>query len=168
MHVVVIVLRSLGDHDLGGQQQAGDRRGVLQRKTRDLRRVEDAEVEHVAILTRGGVVAVGTLAGLDLIEDHGGIFAGVLDDLTQRLFDRAGEDADADRLVFVRTFELVERLGRTDQRDTAGELGNALLQLFLVVVDGGFFEPSPSGRQTLLPGRSAEAGGRSSARSGFA
>ena len=158
--MVVVVLRGLGDHHFRGEQQAGDRRRILQRKTRDLRRVEDAEVEHVAILARGGVVTVRALAGLDhLIEDHGGVFTGVLHDLAQRLFDRAGEDADADRLVFVRTFELVERLGRTDQRDTAGELGNALLQLFLVVVDGGFFEPSWSGRLMLsAAGRREHAG----------
>src|SRR6185503_1099765 len=89
-------------------------------------------------------------------------------------------DADADRLVFVRTFELVERLLRADQRNTAarhhaffnggtgrvqrvfdaglllfhfdlggsanldhgntaGELGNTLLELLLVVVRRGFF-----------------------------
>ena len=43
MHVVVIVLRSLGDHDLGGQQQAGDRRGVLQRNatTLSMNRIDD-------------------------------------------------------------------------------------------------------------------------------
>jgi len=30
------------------------------------------------------------------------VFASVLDDLTQRLFDRARQDANADRLIFVR------------------------------------------------------------------
>jgi hypothetical protein len=36
------------------------------------------------------------------------MFAGVLDDLTQRIFDRARHDADVDSLVFVRTFELLD------------------------------------------------------------
>ena len=66
-----------------------------------------------------GVVAVGALARLDGVQDDRGIFAGVLDDLTQRLFDRARQDADADRLVFVRAFELLERLQRADQRNAA-------------------------------------------------
>jgi len=48
-----------------------------------------------------------------------GASAGVLDDLAQRLFDRAGQDADADRLVFVHTFQLLERHLRADQRNTA-------------------------------------------------
>ena len=120
------------------------------------------------------------MPALTCVQHHRGVFAGVLDDLTQRLFDRARQDANADRLVFVRTFELLEGLLRADQRnaaardhaffnggtgcvqrvfdaglllfhfdlggsanldhgDTAGELGNALLQLLLVVVGGGFF-----------------------------
>jgi len=62
-----LVLRRFGDHHLGGEQQAGDRGRFLQRKARDLRRVED----------------------------HGGVLTGVLHDLAQRLLDRAGEDADA-------------------------------------------------------------------------
>src|SRR6185295_9497098 len=127
-----------------------------------------------------GVVAVRALATLDLVQHDSRVFASVLDDLTQRLFDRARQDANADRLVFVRAFELVERLLRADQRnaaardhaffnggtgcvqrvfdaglllfhfdlggsadldhgDTAGELGNTLLELLLVVVRGGFF-----------------------------
>ena len=113
------------------------------------------------------------------VQDHRGIFTRVLDDLAQRLLDRAGQDANADRLVFILAFELLERLQHADQRntaarhhalfhrrtrgvqgvfdaglllfhldlggsahlddrDTAGELRNALLQLLLVVVGGGF------------------------------
>jgi len=51
--------------------------------------------------------------------------------LAQRLFNRAAQDANTDRLVFVRTFELLERLLRADQRDAAEEFGNTLLQLLL-------------------------------------
>src|SRR3982751_4256125 len=107
---MLFVLRRFRDHDFRREQQARNRRGVLQRETRDLRRVEDALFQHVAVLAR---------ARLDGVQDDRGIFTGVLDDLTQRLFDRARQDANADRLVFVRTFELLEGLQRADQRDAA-------------------------------------------------
>src|SRR5690349_16446710 len=177
---MLFVLRGFRDHDFRREQQARDRRRVLQRKTRDLGRIEDALFQHVAVLARAGVVAVRALARLDGVQDDSGIFTSVLDDLTQRLFDRARQDANADRLVFVRAFELLERLLRADQRnaaarhhaffnggtgrvqrvfdaglllfhfdlggsanldhgDTAGELGNTLLELLLVVVRRGFF-----------------------------
>src|SRR6188768_4521600 len=116
---MLVVLRRFRDHDFRREQQARDRRRVLQRETRDLGRVEDALFQHVAVLARAGVVAVGALARLDGVQDNRGIFTGVFDDLTQRLFDRARQDADADRLVFVRTFELVEGLLRADQRNAA-------------------------------------------------
>src|SRR3569832_2177688 len=116
---MLFFLRRFRDHDFRREQQARDRRRVLQRETRDLRRVEDALFQHVAVLARAGVVAVRALARLDGVQDDRGVFARVLDDLTQRLFDRARQDADADRLVFVRTFELLEGLERADQRDAA-------------------------------------------------
>src|SRR5688572_26794591 len=81
--------------------------------------IEDAFFPHVAVLARARGVTVGALARLDGVQDNRGIFAGVLDDLAQRLFDRAAQDANADRLVFVRAFELVEGLLRADQRNTA-------------------------------------------------
>src|SRR4051812_5470707 len=177
---MLFFLRRFRDHDFRREQQARNRRCVLQREARDLRRVEDALFQHVAVLAGARVVAVGALARLDGVQDDRGVFARVLDDLTQRLFDCARQDANADRLVFVRTFELLEGLQRADQRDaaardhaffnggtrrvqrvfdaglllfhfdlggsanldhgnTAGELRNALLQFFLVVVRGGFF-----------------------------
>src|SRR5688500_4619918 len=175
-----VVLRRFRDHDFRREQQARNRRRVLQRETRDLGRVEDALFQHVAVLAGARVVAIGALARLDGVQDNRGIFASVLDDLTERLFDGARQDTNADRLVFVRTFELLEGLQRADQRnaaardhaffdggtgcvqrvfdaglllfhfdlggsadldhgDTAGELGNTLLELLLVVIRRGFF-----------------------------
>ena len=65
------------------------------------------------------VVAVRALAVAHLGEHDRGIFAGVRDDLAQRLLDRARQDADARGLVLVRAVDLVERLLRTDQRHAA-------------------------------------------------
>src|SRR5690606_17526747 len=164
-----------------GEQQARNRRGVLQRQARDLGRIEDAELKHVAVFTGGGVVAEGAFALSDLGEHDGGVFTRIGDDLTQRLFDGARQDADAVRLVLVRIFQLLDSLLGADQRyaaarhhafldgrtsgvqrvldasllllhldlgggadldhgHTAGQLGDALLQLLLVVVAGGVFD----------------------------
>ena len=49
---------------------AGDRRRVLQRDARDLGRVEDAHLDHVAVLAGRGVEAVVALAFDDLVDDH--------------------------------------------------------------------------------------------------
>src|SRR5688572_5646588 len=116
---MVVFLRRFRDHDFRREQQTRNRGRVLQRQARDLRRVEDALFQHVTVLAGARVVAVGALARLDGVQDNRGVFAGVLDDLAQRLFDGAGQDADADRLVFVRTFQLLDGLERADQRDAA-------------------------------------------------
>src|SRR5690606_6318546 len=61
----------------------------------------------------------GALAFLHLREDDSGILTGVGDDLTQRLFDRARQDLDAEVLILVRAFQLLDSLLRTDQRNAA-------------------------------------------------
>ena len=52
-----LLLRRLGDHRLGGDQQAGDRSRVLQGGAHDLGRVDDAGLEQVAIFAGLGVEA---------------------------------------------------------------------------------------------------------------
>src|ERR1700757_5194263 len=116
---VFLILRSLGHHDLRREQQAGHRSGVLQCKTRHLGRVQDALVEHVPELTRRGVPAESALAFLDAVQNYRSVLAGVVDDLAQRLLDRAGEDADTDVLVLVRRLELIESALYADQRHAA-------------------------------------------------
>src|SRR5256885_3879514 len=67
---MLFALRSLGNHHLGREQQARDGCGILQRKPRDLRWIENTLFEHVAELTGRRVVAVGTLAGFHLVQDE--------------------------------------------------------------------------------------------------
>ena len=43
------LLRRIGDHAVRGEHQAGNRCGVLQRQACDLRRVDDAHLQHVAV-----------------------------------------------------------------------------------------------------------------------
>ena len=48
----LVVLRQLGDHRVGRQHQARDRRRVLQREARHLGRIDDAHLHQVAVLAR--------------------------------------------------------------------------------------------------------------------
>src|SRR5487761_1138624 len=52
------LLRLLGDDCLGGEEQPCDGSGVLQRRARDLRRVDDPRLEHVDVLAGRGVEPV--------------------------------------------------------------------------------------------------------------
>src|SRR3546814_18287686 len=96
--------------DLCSSDLAGDRGRVLQRRTGDLGRVQDAELDHVAVFAGRGVVAVVALAVLDRVEDHARLLAAVGDDLAQRGFHRAQGDDDAVVLVFVGALELTDGL----------------------------------------------------------
>src|SRR5687767_2325893 len=52
-----LLLRNLGDHALGRQQEAGNRSRVLQRGARDLRRINNARLDEVLELVGRDVVA---------------------------------------------------------------------------------------------------------------
>ena len=97
-----LLLGRLGDDGFGGEEQAGDRRGVLEGRAGDLGRVNDAGGEHVAPGAVFGVVAErGILRLLDLVDDHRAVDAGVFGDVTGGLFDAAADDVDAECLVAV-------------------------------------------------------------------
>ena len=56
------VLRRFRNHRFGRQQQARNGRRILQRKTRDLGRIENTGFDHVTELASGSVVAVVAFA----------------------------------------------------------------------------------------------------------
>ena len=58
---------SLGDHRFGGQEQAGDGRGVLERAAGHLGGIDDAGLDEVFVLAGGDVVAFVALALLDFL-----------------------------------------------------------------------------------------------------
>jgi hypothetical protein len=60
--LVVVLLLDLADDGVGGQQQAGDRGGVLERDALDLQRDDHAHLDQVAVLFGQGVVAEVALA----------------------------------------------------------------------------------------------------------
>ena len=57
-----VLLRQLGNHGLGGDQEAGDRGRVLQRAADDLGRVDNALRDEVAVLPGLSVEAEGVVA----------------------------------------------------------------------------------------------------------
>src|SRR5258708_15927932 len=63
------LLGCVGDQRLGGEQDAGDAGGVLQRDASDLGRVDDARLEPVLVFPGGGVLARGAL-GVAALLDH--------------------------------------------------------------------------------------------------
>ena len=79
-------LRLLGDHRLGGDQQAGHGRGTLQGDTHDLGRVDDAGLDQVGIFAGLGVEAPSgrRLLSSSLPAIDGTVGAGILGDLTDR------------------------------------------------------------------------------------
>src|SRR5690606_3650963 len=118
-----LVVRLFGDHRRGGQHQAGDRRGILQRGAGDLGRVDHAELDQVAVLAVAGVVAEVALALEDLGNHDARLVTGVGDDLAQRLFDGTQHDPHAGFLVGVVTLDLDgstgAQQGHTATRDDA-------------------------------------------------
>src|SRR5262245_54902960 len=97
--VVVLLLGLVRHQALGREQHARDRDGVLERRAHDLRRVDDAELDHVAVALLGGVVAVRALVLLDVADDHRAVEAGVRRDRAAGQLQRALHDPDAQRAV---------------------------------------------------------------------
>ena len=96
---VFFLLRELGDDGFGGEQQAGDRRGVLQRAAGHLGRIDDAGFDQVFVFAGGDVVTFVAFALLDFLHDERAFLARVIGELAERLFDRAAHDLHADLFV---------------------------------------------------------------------
>src|SRR5258706_104368 len=115
-----LLLRPLGDHRFGGDQQARDRGRILQRRPHDLGRVDDAGLDHVGVDAGLGVVApVDVLLVEQLADDDRAVGAGVLGDQPGRDRQRLADDLDADLLVVVVGLQLVEHAGGIEQRHAA-------------------------------------------------
>ena len=115
-----LLLRLLGDHRFGRDQEARDRRCVLQGRADHLGRIDDAELEQVAVLVLLRVVAKAVVGLLQNLADHDRtVDGGVLDNLPSRLLDRLADDLDAGALIIVLELHALERIGRPQQRDAA-------------------------------------------------
>src|SRR5271157_4150445 len=115
----LLLFRKLGYQGFGGEHQGRDGTCVLQRGARDLGGIDDAGLDQVLELVGLRVVAeVGFLRLLDTTDNDGALFAGVANDLTQRLFERAAHDVGADLFV---AFQLqgLDGITAAHQRDAA-------------------------------------------------
>src|SRR6266852_2225649 len=115
----LVVFLDLGDEGFGGEHEARDGRSVLQRKARDLGRVDDAHLDHVPVLAGLGIEAEVFVLGFANPADHNGAFmAGVEGELAGRLFEGALHDADANGFVIMQ-LELLDGRDAAEQRRAA-------------------------------------------------
>ena len=115
--VRVFFLGQLGDHRLGGDQQAGNRCSILQRRAHDLGGVDDTLGNEIAVFMRLRVVAEVVLGVLkDLADDHRAVFTGVGKDLARRGLQRLADNGDPGLLIVVVRLQSIERL-RTENDD---------------------------------------------------
>src|SRR5258705_7807228 len=116
---LLVVFLELGHQCFGGEHEAGDGSGVLQREASDLGRVNDASLDEVNVFTGVRVEAEVIILGLaDFADDHGAFEAGVEGDLTAGLFERPLHDAYTDRFVVVQ-LQLVDCVQAAQQRRAA-------------------------------------------------
>ena len=93
-------------HGFCGQQQTGHRGRILQCCASDLGRVDDAELDQLAIFAGRSVISKIAAAFGNLVQDYRSIFAGVGNNLPQRLFEGTTQNVNTDRLVIIRTRQL--------------------------------------------------------------
>src|SRR4051812_16294668 len=113
-----LLLRLLGDHGFGGEQQAGDRGGVLQRGARHLGGIDHARLHEILVLVRARVVAEPGFTLLDLLQHDAAFEAGIPDDAAERLLDGAPYHLHADGFV-AGGRERLERAARADEGDAS-------------------------------------------------
>src|SRR5277367_2295193 len=94
-----LLLRDLGDHALGREQEPGDRRRVLQRRAGDLGRVDDAGLHEVLVLVGRDVVAEVALAGEYLADDNRAFNTRVRAEHPDWVLDGTPDDLRSDLLV---------------------------------------------------------------------
>src|SRR5712672_2208436 len=116
---LLFVFLEFSNEGFGGEHQARDGSCVLQRQASDLGWIDDAHLDHVAIVASVRVVAEVFVLGLADLADHDGAFcSGVLRNLASRLFESSLHDADANRFVIMQ-LELLDGSEATEQRRAA-------------------------------------------------
>src|SRR3984885_15324595 len=106
----LLFLRRLGDHGLGGYHETGDRSRVLQSYAHNLRRIDDAGVQHIDILLGLGVEAEGRRLVLKhFADDDRTLHTRVLRDLADWGLKGPEHDVDAGLDVGIVAAELPDR-----------------------------------------------------------
>src|SRR5690554_3658624 len=101
------------------QQQAGNRRCVLQSSAGNLGGIQHALFNQVAVLAGSGVVAVVAGAASDIVDHNAGFVAGVFNDGAQRCFNSAQDQLDAGFLVDAVALQLCDGSLGADQCNAA-------------------------------------------------
>src|SRR5262249_52156453 len=115
----LFLFRNFSDHGFRGDQQAGDRSRILQGAPHDLGRIDDALGHQVAVFAGLSVKAVRILVFVDDLADYNRAISTSVDrDLARRRLQRLADDVDTVLLVFVLRAKALERIARTQQRDT--------------------------------------------------
>ena len=97
-----LVLGQLAHRRFGGDEQARDAGGVLERGADDLGRVDHAGLDQILVDLGLGVEAHGLVLAVDqLAGDDGAVMARILGDLADRRLQRAADDVDAAGLVVI-------------------------------------------------------------------
>src|SRR6266498_3884329 len=113
------LLGRLGDDCLGHEDVLRDRGGVLQRRARDHRWVDDAGLDQVLDLVRVDVQALALGGRADLVDDDRGLEARVLRELADRLLERPDNNLRARPLVRIAEAVQLDRPRRVQERDAA-------------------------------------------------
>src|SRR6185369_6365599 len=118
---LLLVFLDFGHQSFGGEHQAGYGSSVLQREASDFSGVDNAHLDHVAVVACIRVEAEVIVLGIaDLADDHSAFKAGVVRDLASGLFESALHDAGANRLIIVQLELLDRREGANQGRAAAG------------------------------------------------
>src|SRR6478735_4121117 len=111
----LVLLRYLGHHGFGGDQESRNRGCILDRHANDLGRVDNARRDQVDIFAGLRVEAVVVLILLeDLADDDGTVLARVDRDLAGRPGQRLAHDLDAGLLIVVLGAQALEVPGGTE------------------------------------------------------
>src|SRR5256885_1476600 len=114
------LLRSLGDDRLGREDVLRDRRGVLERRARHHRRIDDAALDEILDLARVDVQALARLRRAHGVDHVRALETCVRRELTERLLERAQDDLRARPLVALELLaDLPDSVGRVQQRNAA-------------------------------------------------
>ena len=117
----LVVGRKVGNHAVGREDQRSDRCGVLKCRAGHLRRIEHAHFNHIAVLGGLSVVAEVAFTLSDGVHHDARFIAGIGDDLTQRLFHGAQNDADTSVLFVIVALDVLD--GESGDVEVLDEFG---------------------------------------------
>src|SRR6185437_3321006 len=116
----LLLFRNIGDEGFSGEHQSSNASRVLKSGAGDLGGIDDAGLNQVLELVGLGVVAEVRFFRFTNLADHNRAFlAGVVDNLSERLFQSALHNFHAGHLIIVLDFEIIECRRATHQSNAA-------------------------------------------------